>query len=188
MIKIATIVHDRRDGTQPQPYAPMTDADADGASRLRRPHAAGWRTANNAASIKGHGPWPALSRPPCIEALGGTAAKYSNDRTVQHVRLHSNAAGPAQTRLQTATARSSGRRRRRFKSVTPTSRCLIRDTLEGHLLAASTALECRCSTTAALGQNFVVSQLGWTALRFARDYVRTDRQWLAGADVPQGGA
>jgi hypothetical protein len=40
---------------------------------------------------------------------GGTAAKYSNDRTAERVRVHPDASGPASTRPPTATARSSGR-------------------------------------------------------------------------------
>jgi hypothetical protein len=58
-----------------------------------------------------------------------TAAKYSNDRIVQHVRVHPNASGPAYTGLQTATARSSGRRGRRFKSCHPD---ILSGTCRGH--------------------------------------------------------
>jgi hypothetical protein len=50
MIKIVKIVHDRRNGKRSQPDASLRDADAGGTSRLRRPRAAGRRTASNAAS------------------------------------------------------------------------------------------------------------------------------------------
>jgi hypothetical protein len=50
MIKIATIVHDRRNGMRSQPDASLIDADAGGTTRLQRLRAAGRRTANNAAS------------------------------------------------------------------------------------------------------------------------------------------
>ena len=52
------------------------------------------------------------ARPPsvCPDPKVSTAAKYSNDRTIYHVRLHPDASGPASIALQAVTARSSGRR------------------------------------------------------------------------------
>jgi beta-phosphoglucomutase family hydrolase len=77
--------------------------------------------------------------------------------------------------------------RARCVGVDPPQAAVFEDALAG-VAAGRQAPTDRESRGARFGSAFRCVAARCPALRFVRDHVRTDRQWLAGADVPQGGA
>jgi hypothetical protein len=56
-----------------------------------------------------------------MEAVGGTAAKYSNDRTVERVRVHPDASGPAVNEATNGYCAEFGTKRSHVQILSPTS-------------------------------------------------------------------